>query len=147
MKTPYIYTLSLLSLLSFSLVATFEEEPSTIESVEEEPVVRRQEPVLEYPNEKAFVTDFLDVKKKTEKTMAYWLGQLIMLCKINKRLTPLQNDLIREARTKQRNAKKVALLFVKHQNTLPPDASEYVKNLAKRSPSTLLSTIKKRLET
>ena len=139
MKTPYIYTLGLLSLLSFSLVAFTEEEPSTIESVEE--------PILDYPNEKAFVADFLDIKKKTDKTMTYWLRQLVMLCKINKRLIPLQNDLIREARTKKRNAQKVALLFVKHQASLPSDASEYVKSLAKRSPLTLLSTIRKRLET
>ena len=145
MKTPYIYTLGLLSLLSFSLVAFTEEEPSTTESVEEEPV--KKVPVLDYPNEKAFVADFLDIKKKTDKTMTYWLRQLVMLCKINKRLTPLQNDLIREARTKQRNAKKVALLFVKHQGSLPSDASEHVKNLIKRSPLSVMSAIAKRLQT
>lgn len=65
--------------------------------------------VLDYKDPIHFMSDFLDVNKKPEKTLRYWTAQLLMLLKGNARLTnfcveikdiALSKDMTHERRTK-----------------------------------------------
>ncbi len=80
--------------------------------------------VQDYPSVAKYVEDFIDPKKKDDKSLKYWAAQLIMLLNRYPDLKKFCHELA--LMVPYKNAVRIGGLFILHQQSFPKELQQLV---------------------